>query len=86
MHGGYMTIGGFEPNLHKQKTIQWTKLKGDYYYAIQMTGIHIGETDTGLKRENFGKHYGSGTIIDSGTTFTYLITDAYRKLFKEVEK
>ncbi|EAZ04158.1 hypothetical protein OsI_26300 [Oryza sativa Indica Group] len=50
------------------------------YYYVNLTGITVGETDLPVTTSTFGftqNGLGGGTIVDSGTTLTYLAKDGY---------
>lgn len=47
------------------------------FYNVHLTGIGFGKELLDIDLKPFEQSY--GTIIDSGTTFTYFPTEAYRK-------
>ncbi|XP_006657791.1 aspartic proteinase nepenthesin-1-like [Oryza brachyantha] len=50
------------------------------WYYVNLTGITVGSTDVPVTSSTFGftqTGLGGGTIVDSGTTYTYLAKDGY---------
>jgi hypothetical protein len=79
--GGFMTVGGFNKSRHSQEA-RWTKMYETPYYGVVAFGMKVGGQDTGLEREDFSRAYETGSIVDSGTTFTYLCYRVYSTLFE----
>lgn len=48
---------------------------GDFY-ALSVDGIHYGEQQLAVPRAAFSQGY--RTVLDSGTTFIYLVSEAYQ--------
>lgn len=82
---GFMTIGGYNMSTH-QEEIRWTKVYDHNFYAVKGKGLVIGGYNTGVTESDFTKFYATGTIIDSGTTFTYMSTNVYLSLFGGIER
>lgn len=82
---GFMTIGGYNISTHIGE-IAWTKIYDKTFYAVKCKGLLIGGVDTGLKESDFPKTHITGTIIDSGTTFTYLSNTVYNTMFSTIAK
>lgn len=81
---GVMTIGGYNTSIHLEE-IQWAKLHESRFYSIKIHQINIGSNTFQLNSNDF--HSGvSATIIDSGTTFSYLSRAIYEKLFEVLEE
>lgn len=79
--GGFMTVGGFNASRHNA-AIKWTKLFETPYYGVVAKGLKVNGQDTGLEREDFTEAYTTGSIVDSGTTFTYLCYRVYSTMFE----
>ncbi|OMJ77407.1 hypothetical protein SteCoe_23008 [Stentor coeruleus] len=82
---GFMTIGGYNMSVHEEE-LRWTKVYDHNFYAVKGKGLIIGGNDTGVTESDFTKFYATGTIIDSGTSFTYMSTNVYMSLFENIEK
>ncbi|OMJ88880.1 hypothetical protein SteCoe_2543 [Stentor coeruleus] len=82
---GFMTIGGYNISTHISEII-WTNTYDKTFYAIKFKGLSVGDIDTGLQESDFPKNHVTGTIIDSGTTFTYLSKNVYSIMFKYIDK
>ena len=72
-----MTIGGYDSS-HFKNEIQWVNLYGSEYYSVKAEQILIEGRSVGLSKEQFTTSYTTGTIVDSGTTFVYLVHDVYK--------
>lgn len=81
---GYMTIGGYNDTLHLSP-IKWAGLYDDTFYSIGVHEILVGGIALNLNEDSFSNQYTSGTIIDSGTTFTYLSKKIYEPLWGAFE-
>ncbi len=65
-----MTLGGYDQTLHKED-IKWVKnLNSNGWYAVTLEDISVDGISIGFTGSDFIK--GGGTIVDSGTTDTYL--------------
>lgn len=84
LEDGYMTVGGYNVSNHNSE-ISYVKLYDSMYYAVKMEGIIIQGQELPLTSRDFGTHYTSGTIVDSGTTFTYLASTVYSAFWNEIE-
>lgn len=78
---GYMTIGGYNESLHTSQ-ILWASMHDNTFYSFKVFELGINNNTLGLTSNDFTNHYTSGSIIDSGTTFTYLTTKVYIALIK----
>mmetsp|Transcript_8130 Transcript_8130/g.22067 ORF Transcript_8130/g.22067 Transcript_8130/m.22067 type:complete len:555 (-) Transcript_8130:128-1792(-) len=76
--GGLLTVGGYNSSIHLPGDILWLPLVVRSYYAIQLSQVAI-EGGGVVLDGGFGQ-----TIVDSGTTYTYLPNSLYRKLDAEV--
>lgn len=81
---GYMSVGGYNSSLHNYP-LEWVNMYDNNFYSIKATNILLNEQSLGLKESDFSHHYTSGTIVDSGTTFTYLASGVYDRLWSEFE-
>ncbi|EWM27330.1 Peptidase aspartic [Nannochloropsis gaditana] len=83
--GGSMRIGGYETE-HHTKPLQWVPLtKPTGWYTVTLKDIKIGNTSIGVDPNLFNA--GQGTIVDSGTTDTYLprsVASAFQRVFQDV--
>lgn len=75
--GGLLTVGGYNTSLHSQE-ILWVPMAVRSYYAVELAQVGLEGGDVVL-RGGFGH-----TIVDSGTTYTYLPSALYRKLAADV--
>ena len=78
-----MTVGGYNTTYHENE-VEWVPLIPNYHhYGIELKSIQVGTTLLNITDYNkMGK-----SIVDSGTTFTYLEGDMYRQFwstFKEI--
>eukprot|EP00916_Digyalum_oweni_P003456 GHVL01006267.1.p1 GENE.GHVL01006267.1~~GHVL01006267.1.p1 ORF type:complete len:657 (-),score=175.88 GHVL01006267.1:93-2063(-) len=78
-HGGLLSIGGWNSTMHIDDNIVWTKIVDHIYYTVELKEGRIGD-DSLLGRGSWGR-----TIVDSGTTFTYLPTDMYNLLINYIQ-
>lgn len=81
-NNGFMTIGGFNLSMHDEP-IKWVESFSQVYkfYSIKAKGLWINFEDTGITQSDFSKGYETGTIVDSGTTYTYMCNKVYTALF-----
>jgi Eukaryotic aspartyl protease len=79
---GFMTIGGYNTSMHKDD-IKWVKMHGQSYYSLRANGLYINYTNTYVIPSDFTNFYDTGTMLDSGTTFTYLSTKVHGMLFNK---
>jgi hypothetical protein len=84
-NGGYMVLGGYDNSTHLEP-VSWVDMVTDSFYAVHMKEVYVGSTRLSLSENDFGKNYGTGTIIDSGTTFVYLSTPVYHSLWQALEE
>ncbi|GFR53015.1 hypothetical protein Agub_g15707 [Astrephomene gubernaculifera] len=65
----------------------YTELKTNtftHYYNVKMDSITVDGQSLGLDRAMFDRGY--GVVLDSGTTFTYLPTDAFKAMSAAIGK
>ena len=82
-----MTIGGYNDTLH-ESPIRYIGMYDDTYYSIKLEGMKVNGEDLRVPYMAFateGSHT-TGTIIDSGTTFTYLKHDIYFALLERIKQ
>jgi hypothetical protein len=90
--GGALTVGDVDTSLHTGP-VQWAALTVSGYYGVGLTGLAVGDPGPGalsggggdasieIDVSSFsasGGGAGRTTIVDSGTTFTYLPRAVYR--------
>lgn len=80
LEGGFMTIGGFNASRHLEE-VKWVGMYISPYYSVKANGLMVNGINTDLNEDDFSKAYLTGTIVDSGTTFTYLCYKVYSTLF-----
>ena len=56
------------------------------FYSVKAKALSVDFKDTGLVSSDFSTFYDTGTIIDSGTTFTYLGGRVYDQFFSKFEE
>lgn len=83
-YGGFMVLGGFNSSAHLQP-VKWVDMMDGNFYGVHFQGVSIGPTRLPLLESDFGHVYGTGSILDSGTTFVYLTTPVYLKLWEYFE-
>mmetsp|Transcript_10023 Transcript_10023/g.9951 ORF Transcript_10023/g.9951 Transcript_10023/m.9951 type:complete len:421 (+) Transcript_10023:125-1387(+) len=81
---GYMTIGGYNSTLHLSE-VMWANLHDDTFYSINWHGLKVDGNNIELSANDFSRQYGTGTIVDSGTTFVYLHQPLYEALWSHFE-
>jgi hypothetical protein len=75
--GGILTVGGQNPSYHKtDSAVQWLKMSTFGYYAVTPLGLTLG----GIPLVDDPDAFGSQTIVDSGTTFSYFSLSVFDKL------
>jgi hypothetical protein len=73
-NGGAMTFGIIETRLHTQP-IQWAQLNAAGFYVVNVVGWALSGAD--MDANGFNSPH---TIVDSGTTFTYVPSNAFRAI------
>jgi len=90
--GGIMTLGGVDERIHLEPGIIYARIfKDEGWFNVNLINIFFRDQKSGEKR-SLGKnqvkfHAGKETIIDSGTTDTYLpsaLADEFRFVFKQM--
>ena len=84
---GFMTIGGYNVTMHDEP-VRWAEIHSQKYnfYSIKVNMLQVDYKDVGVSKEDFAVGYETGTIMDSGTSYTYLCEKAYSAMFREIEK
>lgn len=74
--GGYMILGGYdsENDITKMCFTPFSSL--NRYYRIAFSSVYFGAQRAFLKIDRWNDK--GGVMIDSGTTFTYLVSSEYR--------
>lgn len=72
LNGGAMTLGDMDARLH-QSPPKWAALTTQGFYVVRVDGLAAGGQALSVSDFSAGN-----TILDSGTTFTYLPTGAFR--------
>ncbi|XP_062012164.1 aspartic proteinase NANA, chloroplast-like [Rosa rugosa] len=84
----YLTFGGSaEPAL--RNSVSYTKLalggpKIGPFYAVNLVGISVGGKMLKIPNEVWVENLGGGTIVDSGTSLTFLTSPAYKPVMAEL--
>lgn len=69
---GRMSFGEVDTRLH-DGPLAYTPLHGSGFYTVTVTGMNVAGSNVFSSSLNRGQ----GTIVDSGTSFTYLPTDVF---------
>lgn len=77
--GGLLSVGGVNRSHHLRKQITWIPMVVRNYYAVDLNEVSV--KDTGMKLSGFGT-----TVVDSGTTYSYLPLELYKQLAEEVSR
>jgi len=56
------------------------------FYGIDLNGVNVGGVDLDLTENSFGFNYGTGTMIDSGTTYTYFGKEIWERFEEKFEE
>jgi hypothetical protein len=88
--GGWLTIGApaSDSRLREMgKAPHWARLlpSPGHWYVVEVTGVRVGHVE--LQGVSSAFQIGTGTIVDSGTTDTYLpqaVTEPFERAFKKV--
>lgn len=77
--GGRLSVGGDHASFHPNASLQWAPMRLDTgYYVVDPVRLSLDGMSTAplaTATQDFGE-----TILDSGTTYTYLPTQLFRKL------
>ena len=76
---GLITVGGFNSSLHLS-SMNWTNMYDEVYYSVKLARVYVDYHQIPIQAGDLPKIYTTGTVIDSGTTFTYLVTEIYTKV------
>jgi len=76
--GGALTMGAMDPRLHSGP-IAWAKMSLGGFYVVTVTGCDIAGASC-LAGDFNSPH----TILDSGTTFTYVPSPAYQRIRDQI--
>lgn len=79
-----MLLGELPNPLHPPAAITAMHASSNVYYTIHLNGLAIDGEDLGVHLPDFQERY--GTVLDSGTTFTYLPTAAYQLVRRRLRK
>eukprot|EP00439_Symbiodinium_sp_Y106_P074689 s1751_g14.t1 len=74
--GGQFNVGGFDESLHTGQ-VKRIRLKPGGFYSVQLTAMKVNGA-------SISTTWGS-TMIDSGTTYTYMRSSNYRALMSAIE-
>jgi hypothetical protein len=82
--GGVLVLGGNDPRLHHEPMKYCpSSTSGNNWFKVAVLGVRVGSESIG-STSSFGS--GKGTIVDSGTTDTYLprsVEGAFKAAFKK---
>jgi len=88
--GGRLTVGGYNDTYHVKReeqgssNIQWLNMRASHYYFVFPDGLTMGDGD-GVQIAS-GHHTFGVTIVDSGTTYTYLPGPVYRDVVSRLDE
>jgi len=86
--GGRLTVGGYNDTYHVVREgssgIEWLNMRASHYYFVFPDGLTMG--DSGGVQIASGHHSFGVTIVDSGTTYTYLPGPVYRDVVSRLEE
>ena len=91
--GGIMTLGGVDQRIHSKPDITYAKLlHTSGWYTVNLLDIILQPQRNGTSKASIGEdkakyNQGKGTIVDSGTTDTYLpssISAKFISMFKDI--
>lgn len=82
--GGSMVIGGSDPSLHTSP-VQWARLTRptSHFYVVVIEDVLVEGTSLGVSASQYNDP-GSGCIVDSGTTFSYLPSAAHSAMVSQI--
>lgn len=83
--GGFMALGGFNASVHSAP-ISWVDMQDGTFYSVRFRNLYVDSAHVPAQETDYGHSYGTGTIIDSGTTFVYMATAVYQKLWDTFEQ
>jgi hypothetical protein len=75
LQGGAFALGQVDPRIHTGGAIAWARMSLTGFYVVQVAGM--GLEGSPLTAEGFNSPH---TILDSGTTFTYIPSAPYSAL------
>lgn len=76
-NGGYLTFGGYNVNKHKKgEPIQTVPYTGEYHIKFDLPSIGVANK----KLHKDGKNLKHLALLDSGTTFTYLLDNVFNPI------
>mmetsp|Transcript_9206 Transcript_9206/g.16697 ORF Transcript_9206/g.16697 Transcript_9206/m.16697 type:complete len:429 (-) Transcript_9206:686-1972(-) len=87
-HGGYMSLGGIRTRSNHFTPMQFVPLQSGRYYKLPVISVHLNHislTDDPVLLYAFTDS--KGTLLDSGTTDTYLphvISPLFQQVWKEI--
>lgn len=95
--GGILTLGGVDTRMHTSRKTSYAALTASATgaYNVQLLGVYLNDISTGgvgrqyVNVSNTVYNTGKGTIVDSGTTDTYLpvaAAAAFKAVFRKVTK
>jgi hypothetical protein len=79
--GGRLTVGGWNNSYHSppgDESIEWVSMRASHYYFLEPQSLTLGEADKAAVLSTLPADFGV-TIVDSGTTYTYLPEGVYQK-------
>ncbi|KAL6198742.1 hypothetical protein ACLB2K_028531 [Fragaria x ananassa] len=85
----YLTFGRNAETAQQNSRMRYTKLalggpKIDPFYAVNLVGISVGDKMLKIPYEVWNENLGGGTIVDSGTSLTFLTSPAYIHVMDEL--
>ena len=75
--GGELVVGGANSTRHSAEPV-WTDMEIGQYYSIKPQSLSFGGV-------SLGTQFGTNSIVDSGTTFTYLPPSIYTGVIDQIK-
>eukprot|EP00746_Dinoflagellata_sp_MGD_P004054 gnl/MRDRNA2_/MRDRNA2_107858_c0_seq1.p1 gnl/MRDRNA2_/MRDRNA2_107858_c0~~gnl/MRDRNA2_/MRDRNA2_107858_c0_seq1.p1 ORF type:complete len:513 (+),score=72.02 gnl/MRDRNA2_/MRDRNA2_107858_c0_seq1:100-1638(+) len=77
--GGQLTVGGYNRSFHTGN-VSWIMLTSSSFYEVPLEQVTIDGSVVGKSKD-----FGGAAIVDSGTTYTYLPRQVYKKVRQHVQ-
>lgn len=77
-NGGSMTMGTMDTRLHNrpEQPLRWAKMELTGFYVVRVEGFAVEDINSIASSDWNSPH----TILDSGTTFTYIPSGSFRRM------
>jgi len=87
--GGRIAVGGYNSSYHlgglAEDAIQWIGMRATHYYYVVPEGLMLIDGDEADELVTSATDFGA-TIVDSGTTYTYLPSGVFTSLMSNLAK